>query len=1617
MWNSRLRRNRNPLVVAVVIGVVAGLAPAQTKPPSAADQAAAIGKAVDAQMAKLQAAIASGNEAEVRKYLCEFQPMLLDEQDAKFDAYQQRLSAGQMKRYGGAFGRQACLKSIMDTCGYSGYVSDALNFATLGNIGGICQELDGTLSNLGDLGLLLGAYDYYSKHSKGELDESTKSAFALACYTKLASMYLGRYGNILGAAANTGYNLGMYARSWAMNDAEATIYKMYCAYWREQAKAEKQWSGMWVKMWEDAKGDARLLKILEAEGFWNDDFEDAKLMKMRNAWALQTWKKDYKAIIARKYFQEHVAGILAAHMKELAATQREKVISSAQHFLREFPRKTITIVATARVVDDFGNRLPVDASRIVMGLYANGGKIADLPFSTQQTSVKINLKDFLAAVGKAKGDFQVEAFWRHTPKAPKKAPNTLPNLGLDTKTGLVREIIEPFGFNLPGRIRFQSARDGDEFQVGQKGDAKSGKRSYIWLGRIDIDLVSVPVKIRVFEEKGKPMKRANLIGPAGLSATTDDNGLAEMPIPVTGEHFIVLNIDGRISGNGAFVKGSEVLSNPDLVVTVRDSQRPAVPPLKTFGIAEATKSTSATLTAYSTGKTSYAQAKGKTAKSQAATVRSAGNASNSWNAYEVARQAQIARQYAIKPGMSPQAAASASKAATAAKQALTKQRSTYFAPFSAATTGQYQTAARLSTQAQNIGKKADTQQKAATASAEALARATQAGLASLRELQARTEQATVAGQPTRFATLAEVQAARKRLALAIAATEKLEGLLDPQRKSIEAGASALKAKMLAAAEIRTSARGLRDVAGFESRMSSTLFSARHALGALDGALTSEQARTVVEMLKWADNLHGRVQIQAAQDVNLMKQYDALAESLPMKVASPTKVAQDIQAAGTLFDSVVTACHKARLEGARIYARWQPDDRKPALAKVIHNGFGADAYEKWQIAEKASQAIPLASQLQNSKPDIDKWHSDLTKVVDQIRKRLAEMRKSGWVVVEMNTAMGKRASLPASAVSLKRLSEAAVRLGKTRDQQRDIKQKSVLHSTTPKFNFDTLLADSHRHANLIAKAILVARAGQEDQARQALQQANDVLKPHEYTYGGTNWELIKLPDALRQETELLSLLGRLKSANRATLVVTVTAPAGVKLADVAIRIHAKGAKQPAFQHAGNTSTYLLNPQTYTVTAKSPGVRIAPASRTITLAAKARQTVTFTAKPIIASGGVTAVDNYNFKNVQASLICESMIADNTAPCWSDDSKYIITPEQGMTRITLAKGSRDQIVTALPDPLVRNLKPASPHQAENPHILGKHVVYLTVDHGRFFQMIVPLLGGKPAKLCNAVQPDPMGRGEQMVLLDVKAGREPAFLFYRYVPANQREKTPVQHGLYVVKGAVPDLRKGKWLGMLPKPPAAASGNWAVSGNWKRVACAEWIGAGRAKWSIYSVPQSATACRLLGAIPVSESVFRLAFSPDGKYIAAVKVGKQAKVVIKETAALTKEQTIASGAITYGTPGWSPDGRFLAMRMFRQGDESSYLMVLQVAGKPVTFKTGTIKASTGSRTSGNGKKQTPPSANTNTTDAKKAYADYIAAYNRLTKLMSQGKGDTPEGRAAYKAYKAEKDRYEATLKK
>ena len=60
-----------------------------------------------------------------------------------------------------------------------------------------------------------------------------------------------------------------------------------------------------------------------------------------------------------------------------------------------------------------------------------------------------------------------------------------------------------------------------------------------------------------------------------------------------------------------------------------------------------------------------------------------------------------------------------------------------------------------------------------------------------------------------------------------------------------------------------------------------------------------------------------------------------------------------------------------------------------------------------------------------------------------------------------------------------------------------------------------------------------------------------------------------------------------------------------------------------------------------------------------------------------------------------------------------------------------------------------------------------------------------------------------------------------------------------------------------------------------------------------------------------------------------------------------------------------------------------------------------------------GENTTPPAT---PQDSSKAYQTYIAAYNKMTKLMAAGKGNTPEGKQAYLDYAAAKKVYEDSLK-
>jgi hypothetical protein len=325
----------------------------------------------------------------------------------------------------------------------------------------------------------------------------------------------------------------------------------------------------------------------------------------------------------------------------------------------------------------------------------------------------------------------------------------------------------------------------------------------------------------------------------------------------------------------------------------------------------------------------------------------------------------------------------------------------------------------------------------------------------------------------------------------------------------------------------------------------------------------------------------------------------------------------------------------------------------------------------------------------------------------------------------------------------------------------------------------------------------------------------------------------------------------------------------------------------------------------------------------------------------------------------------------------------------------------------------------------VLADKAVYMTTDFGCCL-MTVPLAGGKPSPLCRTYY-SPHFRQEHLKLLDIRGGRQPEFLFFRAVPEFKGAGQVAQRGLWVVKGPIPNVRQGRWIGLLDKDANAPT---SVSADWKRISYANWNNAG-AEWIIYDVPGGERPCRVAARIPRSAGVRRVGLSPDGQYLAVVRQPRRAVLGVRPVKDLSKEQVLTSGAITYGTPGWSPDGRFIAMRTYgdrRQGsDGKSRMMIVQVAGSPVKIAGSAL----GDSNTGGGTYDHSEDADTDDVtdtddadtgqnvqaDSRRLYQEYIAAYNRLTSLMSQGKGDTPEAQDAYKAYKAAKDRYEKAAAK
>jgi hypothetical protein len=210
-----------------------------------------------------------------------------------------------------------------------------------------------------------------------------------------------------------------------------------------------------------------------------------------------------------------------------------------------------------------------------------------------------------------------------------------------------------------------------------------------------------------------------------------------------------------------------------------------------------------------------------------------------------------------------------------------------------------------------------------------------------------------------------------------------------------------------------------------------------------------------------------------------------------------------------------------------------------------------------------------------------------------------------------------------------------------------------------------------------------------------------------------------------------------------------------------------------------------------------------------------------------------------------------------------------------------------------------------------------------------------------------------------------------------------PRRQRLLISDSSPPDTASAKLYAELPPDPTVA----AVTPDWRLGALAEqYSGNPPYTWHIQALPGGGQ----IATIPKSRGLDEVAFSPDGKYLAAVRIlgYEQQQVEVISLDDVASSWVITEVASDYSKPAWSPDGSRIAVCRYTKSPQVVFgrqqterqMMVVQVGRR--------------------GNKPTPPKKDFVTIEK-----EFQAAQNRLFKLMAAGKGNTREAYEAHRAFR------------
>lgn len=775
-------------------------------------------------------------------------------------------------------------------------------------------------------------------------------------------------------------------------------------------------------------------------------------------------------------------------------------------------------------------------------------------------------------------------------------------------------------------------------------------------------------------------------------------------------------------------------------------------------------------------------------------------------------------------------------------------------------------------------------------------------------------------------------------------------------------------------------------------------------------LETHSPESTMGRLQKSDEDLGWLQLRSQKQLLRLVEYDQWVGKTPGFLRSLPK---EIAAMRDLQNTV------DKTREAMSLARHHGEARRPD--EVPHNGFGMDAWEQYR---------DFPGPWETMRQDLDRmldgsagWEEGLNAARTEIAAIAKGMDPEGWYVAEVARAFNKRLKQQQESLSWRK----ALVLGRDRQKM----NFEYLERMKRESELEGLIQwDDHLLANIRTYAAM-------KKVEEAVEQKNLAMAESLYQDAIAHFPAIseminaryKKPRGSvtgfqRPPARELSMLHRLddlwalmgihiqhlkqkqNQADLAELTVFLTGK-GAELVWIKA-VDQNGREALLSSNAAKTSwSGPVPPGTYQISVGGKGVLVEPSSLSITLGKSEKKQVTIRVKPAIQAGNNTAsIQSVALHSIHSSSwnVVNAPHIPDERPVFTPDNRFLITTglnqELNLLKFDVQSGRVEKLLLSTPD-LGSEWESARFLGGVYPVVVGETVIYKAgasfyhLGMGSYEKiMSVPVSAGDPTVLFDL-------REKQFQWLDARFTTEPEFL----VEGTDGSKT----GYYIIKGMPPDVNAAEFIAPLTEygDYSAFVMELSVSRNWK--VFSERIKSGP-RWKIHNRRGD-----LLSKTPDGVSWQRLTLSPDGTMFAVVtncQEDSSAMLAVGEVGQSNDLVPVYSGVINIGFPAWSSDGRYLAARVFRGdrgGDDREELRVFDLRGlkgEKYTGSTATPKGSTASLDKEDDQTPEPKEAES-----------YTKAYNKLTKLMAEGKGDTPEAQEAYRKYKEAKDAYEKVLEK